>query len=162
MSDMSNFSAASSMQAGMPQHAGTGAVTERAASETTAWAGWAFFAGIMMMMVGSFQVIQALTALFNQDYLLVKSNGLVLHVNIAAWGWVHLILGLVVVAAGFAVIAGKMWGRVIGIIVAGVSAIVNLAFIAAYPLWSLTIMAIDVLVIYALAVHGGELKKAFD
>lgn len=159
MSDTWKASPASTTEAGVPQHPVSSPISE---PKTTAWAGWAFFAGIMMMMIGAFQVIEALTALFNQNYLLVKSNGLVVHVNIAAWGWVHLVLGIVVVAAGFAVLAGKMWGRVIGIIVAGLSAIVNLLFIAAYPLWSMTIIAVDVLVIYALAVHGGELKKAFD
>jgi len=155
MSDVSKGSAAA---AGATQHPVTSPISE---PKTTAWAGWAFFAGIMMLMVGAFQVIEALTALFNQNYLLVKSSGLVVHVNIATWGWVHLILGVVAVLAGFAVIAGRMWGRVIGIIMAGLSAIVNLAYIAAYPLWSITIIAVDVLVIYALAVHGGELKHGW-
>ncbi|HET7659414.1 MAG TPA: hypothetical protein VFK66_03425 [Oryzihumus sp.] len=142
----------------MPQHASSGGpITEHG---QTAWAGWAYFAGIMMMMVGAFQVIEALTALFNQNYLLVSSKGLLVHVNIAAWGWVHLIIGAVAIAAGLAVLAGKMWARIIGMFMAGVSAIVNLAFIAAYPLWSITIIALDVLVIYALAVHGGELKES--
>lgn len=144
MSDMSNYSTSSG-----------GPVTER----PTAWAGWASFAGIMMMMVGAFQIIEGLTALFNQNYLLVKSSGLVVHINIAAWGWVHLIIGVVAVGAGFAVMYGRMWGRVIGIAMAGLSAIVNLAFIAAYPLWAMTIITVDGLVIYALAVHGGELKS---
>ncbi|HEX8973544.1 DUF7144 family membrane protein [Oryzihumus sp.] len=142
----------------MPQHASSsGPISEH---PTTGWVGWAYFAGIMMMMVGAFQIIEALTALFNQNYLLVKSSGLVVHVNIAAWGWVHLLIGLVLVAAGFAVMAGRMWARIVGILTAGLSAIVNLAFIAAYPLWSITIITVDVLVIYALAVHGGELKES--
>ena len=142
----------------MPQHATAGGpITER---RQTAWVGWAYFAGIMMMMVGAFQVIEALTALFNQNYLLVSSKGLLVHVNIAAWGWVHLIIGLVAIAAGVAVLAGKLWARIIGMAMAGLSAIVNLAYIAAYPLWSITIIALDVLVIYALAVHGGELKES--
>ncbi|TQL60023.1 hypothetical protein FB474_1398 [Oryzihumus leptocrescens] len=158
MSDMSNFSSARSMEAGMPQHASSaGPISEH---PQTAWVGWAYFAGIMMMMVGAFQVIEALTALFNQNYLLVSSKGLLVHVNIAAWGWVHLIIGVVLIAAGFAVLAGKMWARIIGMALAGLSAIVNLAYIAAYPLWSITIIALDVLVIYALAVHGGELKES--
>lgn len=159
MSDMSNFSSARSMEAGMPQHATAGGpITEH---PQTAWVGWAYFAGIMMMMVGAFQVIEALTALFNQDYLVVKTGSkLAIHVNIAAWGWVHLIIGVVAIAAGVAVLAGKLWARIIGMAMAGLSAIVNLAFIAAYPLWSITIIAVDVLVIYALAVHGGELKES--
>jgi hypothetical protein len=123
------------------------------------WAGWAFFAGVLMLTVGIFQIIEALTALFNQDYLLVTSSGLALHVNIAAWGWVHLILGLVLVAAGLGVMAGMKWARITGVVVAALSAVVNLLDIAAYPLWSIIIIAFDVLVIYALVVHGGELKE---
>jgi hypothetical protein len=140
-----------------PGPAATGPVSEP--PPTTAWAGWAFFAGVLMVIVGAFQIIKALTALFNQDYLLVNSNGLAVHVNIAAWGWAHLLIGLVVLAAGFGVVAGQMWGRVIGIAVTAVSAIVNMLDMAAYPLWSILIIAVDVLVIYALAVHGGELKS---
>ena len=162
MSDMWNRSAAAM---GGPQHfeADLEPATTSPISEpppVSAWAGWAFFAGIMMAIAGAFQIIKALTALFNQDYLLVKSNGLAIHVNIAAWGWVHLVIGVVVLAAGFAVIAGQMWGRVVGVIVAAASAVVNLLDIAAYPLWSLVLIAVDVLIIYALAVHGGELKSA--
>ena len=153
MSDVSKGSAAA---AGATQHPVTSPISE---PTTTAWAGWAFFAGIMMLMLGAFQAIEALTALFNQNYLLVKSSGLVVHVNIAAWGWVHLILGVVAVLAGFAVIAGRMWGRVVGIIMAGVSAIVNLAYIAAYPLWSVIVIALDIIVIHALAVHGREVRR---
>jgi hypothetical protein len=161
MSDMRNRPAA---DMGGPHQFGAdlGQATTSPISEpppTTVWAGWAFFAGVVMMLVGAFQIIKALTALFNQDYLLVKSNGLAVHIDIAVWGWAHLVIGLVVLAASFGVIAGRMWGRVVGIVMIAVSAIVNLLDIAAYPLWSIIIIAIDVLIIYALAVHGGELKS---
>jgi hypothetical protein len=128
-------------------------------SPSAFWAGWAFFAGVLLLMVGVFQFIEALTALFNQDYLLVTRTGLAVHINIAAWGWAHLILGLVLFVSGLGVMVGKMWARVTGVVVAGLSAVVNLLDIAAYPLWSLIVIAVDVLVIYALVVHGGELKE---
>ena len=121
-----------------------------------AWAGWIFFAGIMMIMVGSFEAIVGLVALFNDKYYLVTSGGLVVSVDYTAWGWVHLGLGIVAVAAGIGVTMGKTWARVIGIILATVSAIANVAFMAAYPLWSMLVIALDVIVIYALAVHGRE------
>jgi len=73
---------------------------------------------------------------------------------------VHLVIGPVVIAAGFGVITGQMWGRVLGIVLTAVSAIVNLLDIAAYPLWSIMIIALDVVIIYALAVRGSELKSA--
>lgn len=126
--------------------------------ETTGWVGWVVFAGVMMMVMGIFHVIQGITALVNSGYYAVPSSGLVVHFNFATWGWTHLILGAVVVVAGVAVMTGQMWARVIGIVLAVLSAIVNLGFLAAYPVWSTIIIALDVIVIYALAVHGGELK----
>jgi hypothetical protein len=122
----------------------------------TVWLGWVYFAGIMMIMLGFFQAIAGLVALFDDGYYLVADSGLALSVDYTAWGFVHLTLGLVAVAAGLAVMAGRTWGRAIGIILAVVSALVNMAFIAAYPAWSLMIIALDVITIYALAVHGRE------
>ena len=118
--------------------------------------GWATFAGTMLMLVGAFQVINGLVALFQKGYYLVGSSGLVVHVNFTTWGWVHLGLGVLAVAAGFAVFFGQTWGRVTGIVLAVLSAIVNMSFIAAYPWWSVMVIALDVFVIYALAVHGKD------
>ena len=73
-----------------------------------------------------------------------------------AWGWTHLILGLIAVAVGIGVFAGQTWARVTGIIIAGISALTNIAFLPAYPIWVTIVIALDVLVIYALAVHGRE------
>jgi hypothetical protein len=124
----------------------------------TAWAGWIMFAGIMMIILGTFEAIAGLVALFNDKYYLVTRNNLVVSVDYTTWGWVHLLLGIVVAAAGLGVMVGQMWARVVGILVAVASAIVNIAFLAAYPVWSTIIITIDVLVIYALTVHGRETK----
>jgi hypothetical protein len=125
-------------------------------SRPTAWVGVVLFGGIMMAMVGGFQVIQGLVALFNDNYYLVSPNGLVVEVDYTAWGWTHLLIGLVAIATGIGVMVGQMWARVLGIMIAVVSALVNIAFLSAYPIWSTIIIAMDVLVIYALAVHGRE------
>jgi hypothetical protein len=142
-------------EAAAPQHR-----AEPTPTETSGWVGWVIFASMMMIVVGSFQVILGLTALLNSDYYLVGSNGLVLDIDYTAWGWTHLAFGALSVAAAFGLLAGQMWARVVGIALATLSAIVNLAFIAAYPVWSITVIALDVLVIYAIAVHGRELKEA--
>ncbi|MCA2211480.1 DUF7144 family membrane protein [Jidongwangia harbinensis] len=125
-------------------------------SRPTAWVGVVLFGGIMMLMVGGFQCTQGLVAIFREDYYLVSPNGLVVEIDYTAWGWAHLLIGLVAVATGIGVMAGQMWARVLGIVIAVVSALVNIAFLAAYPIWSTIIIALDVLVIYALAVHGRE------
>jgi hypothetical protein len=127
---------------------------------TDAWLGWVGFAGIMMVMVGIFQVIEGLAALFRHHYYLVTSNGLLVTANYTTWGWVHTILGVVVIAAGFGVLSGRILARLVGIILALASATVNLAFLSAYPVWSTILITLDVIVIYALAVHGGEARKA--
>ncbi|MGZ4427282.1 MAG: DUF7144 family membrane protein [Nocardioidaceae bacterium] len=125
---------------------------------TSGWVGWIAFAGIMMTMLGLFHIIQGFVALFNDKYFVVAKSGLVVHANYTAWGWVHIIAGAIVLAAGFAVFAGQMWARVVGTIVALVSACLNLAFIGAYPLWSLMMIALDVIIVMALTVHGSEIK----
>jgi hypothetical protein len=112
----------------------------------------------MLVMMGGFEAIQGLVALFKDEYYVVTRSGLLLNVDYTTWGWTHLIIGLVAIATGIGVMLGQMWARVVGIIVAVISAFANLAFIAAYPLWCTIVIAMDVLVIYALAVHGREVK----
>jgi hypothetical protein len=131
--------------------------TER--DQVTGWTGWVVFAGLMLVMLGLFQALEGLVAIFDQGYYLVGSEGLVVNVDYTVWGWVHLILGVLAIAAGFGLIAGNMAARVVGVILAVISAILNLAFIAAYPVWSIIVIAIDVIVIYAIVVHGRELKN---
>ena len=128
-------------------------------TEPTGWVGWVVFGAMMMIMVGAFQIVVGLTALFNSGYYVVGEENLLLSVDFTAWGWTHIALGAIAVAAAFGVLAGQMWGRVVGIAMALVSALVNLAFIAAYPLWSIMVITLDVLVIYALAAHGREMQS---
>lgn len=124
----------------------------------TAWVGMILFGGIMMLMVGGFQIVQGLVALFNDEYYLVTNNGLVLKFDYTTWGWIHLIIGIVAVCAGIGVMLGQTWARIVGITIAVISALVNIVFLSAYPIWSTIIIATDVLVIYALAAHGREVK----
>jgi hypothetical protein len=124
----------------------------------TAWAGWIMFASVMLILVGTFQAIAGLVALFNDDYYVVRPSGLVVSLDYTAWGWVHLVLGIVIAAAGLGLAVGQMWARVVGILVAMLSAIANIAFLAASPVWSTIMITIDILVIWALTVHGSETK----
>jgi hypothetical protein len=135
--------------------------TQRRPSEpqSDAWFGWIAFAGIMMILVGTFEAFEGLAAIFKDEFFVVTNNGLLVSANYTAWGWLHLILGAVVVAAGCGVFVGKTWARVVGIVLAMLSATVNLAFLAAYPVWSVMVITLDVIVIYALAVHGKEARR---
>ena len=125
--------------------------------EASSWAvGLILFAGIMMIMAGFFQVLTGLVAIFENEFYVATRNYL-FEFDATTWGWIHLLLGIVVAAAGFAVMAGRTWGRVVGITLAMLSALANFAFIPYYPFWSLIIIALDIFVIWALATHGRDL-----
>ena len=121
-------------------------------------AGLIVFAGILMMMIGVFHAIAGLVALI-QDSFYVATPNYLLEFDVTTWGWIHLIAGIVVAFAGFGVMRGQTWARVVGITVAVLSAIANFGFIPYYPVWSLLIIALDVFVIWALAVHGREMAS---
>jgi hypothetical protein len=128
--------------------------------DPSGWTGWVVFASFMMMLLGVFQAIQGLVALFDDGFYLVQENGLVVEVNYNVWGTVHLLLGVLLLLSGLGVLTGNLAARVVGIILAGLSAVANMAFIEAYPFWSILIITVDILVIYALTVHGRELKDS--
>ena len=139
-------------------HRDTADSDTRHAGAPTAWAGWVVFGGAMLIMLGSFQIIEGLVALFDDGFYAVGPNGLVVDVDYNTWGWVHIVIGVIAVLAGLGLLAGNMAARVVGVAVAFLSALVNLAFIAAYPVWSTIMITIDVIVIFAIIVHGRELK----
>jgi hypothetical protein len=128
--------------------------------ERSGWVGWLVFAGLMLIMVGAFQAIDGLVALFKDEVYLVRPDGLVVNVDYTAWGWVHLLLGILLIAAGAAVFSGRAWGRTVGVLAAILSAVLNFAYIQSYPVWSLLIIAVDIIVVYALVAHGGELRES--
>ena len=129
-----------------------------AATKQTGWAGWAAFAGVFLVVVGILQAFEGLVALLRPTYYLVTKSGLAV-LTYTSWGWIDIILGVLILAAGFAILNGSLWGRVVGVIFASLSFIANLVFINAYPLWSIVVLIVDALIIYALVVHGGELAE---
>jgi hypothetical protein len=128
------------------------------ADEVTGWVGWIGFAGVMLILIGLFHAIAGFVGIFKDDYYVLPKSGLVVTMDYTAWGWTHLILGLVAIATGLGIMVGQMWARIVGVLFAVVSAVANLAFINAAPVWSSLIIVFDVLVIWALTVHGREMK----
>lgn len=134
--------------------------TERRATSSV-WQGWAFFGACIMALLGFFQALLGLIALFDKSYFAVRTSNLLVIHSYTGWGWVHLIAGVIAVAAGLGVvISGRPWTRYTAIVVAGLSAVVNLGFLSVSPVWSALVILLDVLVIYALAVHGWELDRS--
>jgi hypothetical protein len=129
------------------------------APDNTGWIGLVVFAGIMMLVLGAFQLAEGLVALYREEVYLVTPDGLVLDLDYRTWGWVHLTVGLITTATGAGVLFGRMWARVAGIGVAGAGALLHFSFLAAAPVWCSILICMDILVIYALAAHGGEVRR---
>ena len=119
--------------------------------------GFILFAAIMMIMVGVFQAIQGLVGIFENEFYVPTRNYL-FQFDATTWGWTHLLLGLLVAFAGWGLLSGRTWARVVALTLAVLSAIANFAFIPYYPFWSLLIITLDIFVIWAVAAHGGELR----
>lgn len=131
-------------------------VVPPAAGRNTGWAGFVIFAGLILVMVGTFNFIDGLVALFNDDYFGERASEL-LAFNYTAWGWFLLIFGLIQLFSGIGVLAGQTWARAVAVTIAMLNAVAQLAFLKADPIWSVLIITLDVIVIWALVVHGREL-----
>src|SRR3954452_13334004 len=126
------------------------------AGRSSAWRGWIVFAGIMLMVGRAFQVIERLVALFTYDYYTVSKNGLGVHVSYTGWGWALLVLAALNLFAGAGVLKGQTWARIWAIAASVLGIIVNLGFTAAYPIWIVMLVTLDVIIIFALSVHWDE------
>jgi hypothetical protein len=125
----------------------------------TGWVGWVLFAGVVVFLAGFANIVDGFIALFRTGYYRVPSSGLVVHVNYAYWGWTLLAFGVLLAATGYGILVGQTWARIAGVVLAVVSGLINLAFIAAYPVWIGIVVALHVVVIYALIAHGREARS---
>ncbi len=118
------------------------------------WRGWVVFAATILALLGVFHAIAGLVAVFEDDYFLVTQNKLVISADFTVWGWVHLAIGGLFILTAFSLMKGSTWARAVTIAVASLSAIVNVTFLSAYPLWCVVMITLDILVIYAVTAHG--------
>lgn len=131
--------------------------TDREFTQTTGWTGWIVFAATMMIIGGSLSIIFGLVAALNDQWVAFTNAGAVF-LDVSQWGWVHMLLGLLVLLCGFGVLSGNLFARTIGVIVAAANLVGNFFVIPLYPLWALTVIVLDILVIWALTAHGREMK----
>ncbi len=123
--------------------------------------GWKSFCGILLIVVGFLNIIDGLVAITHSNQVEAKiTNELPLTSNVKTWGWIVLIIGIIVVLAGFGLLAGSTWARVVGILVASVNLIVQLAWLPHNNFWSFTMIILDIIVIYGIAVHCGKEDEA--
>ena len=119
--------------------------------------GWAAggitFAACVLVLIGAFQLIAGLAAIFDDEFYVVTNN-YAFNLDVSAWGWIHLLLGVLLVATGFGLFARSTWAGVTALVLVMVSAVVNFFFIPYYPFWSIVVIALDMWVIWALTRPG--------
>jgi len=118
--------------------------------------GFTYFAAIMMMLSGGFEILQGLSAIIKKN-LYVVNKDYIYKINVNGWGWIHLILGVIVLLAGIALLGGALWARIVGIAMAALIAIANFLWLPYYPVWAIVLIALNVVVIWALAAHGRDI-----
>jgi hypothetical protein len=125
---------------------------------STGWTGWVRFAGVILIINGVFTGLQGLVALTGPDTYYLSTPGTLFLFDAKGWGWWNLAIGALLILTGVALFSGATWARVVGVIVAGVSAVVQLMLIPEQPWWSFIIIAMNVLIIYAIIAHGEEIR----
>ena len=118
-----------------------------------------FVAGVLLIVGGGFQVIEALAAIVKDEYLVVTPR-YIYTFDLTAWGWIHLLIGLALVAIGICLLLGQGWAQVAGIVVAAISALINFTWLPYSPLWAILVIAVDLLIIWALASARAHAKAA--
>lgn len=123
--------------------------------EVSMWVGWVAFAGIVMGTAGLLNILQGVVALFNDGYYTTAGSEVVA-IDYTTWGWVLLATGVLLCVTGYGVLTGRTWARVVGVLIATIDAIINFAFIGAYPIWGILAVSLNLIAIFAIAVHGRE------
>jgi hypothetical protein len=127
------------------------------------WTGWIVFAGFVILIVGVMDVLQGFFGILEDEYVVATTKGLAI-VDITAWGWLTLLWGGLLIVAGLGLLSGAGWARWLAIIGVGVNAIQQVAFLAnypnAYPLWNLLIVALNILVLYALTARWAGYRES--
>ncbi|MER5862452.1 hypothetical protein [Kitasatospora sp. NPDC002040] len=119
---------------------------------TTAVTGLVLFAGVMMLIDGVLGILQGVVAIARDDVYLATPH-YTFEFSLTSWGWIHLLLGVVLTVVGYGVISGAAWGRVVGIALVSLNLVLNFLFLPYYPVWSLIAIALSAFVLWALCVY---------
>jgi hypothetical protein len=124
------------------------------------WAGWVGFASVLMIIMGSLDFFQGLIAIIRDKYYVLTPQQIIVF-DLTTWGWIVMIWGVIVVLTGYGLGSGASWARWVTIVVASLNFFVQLGFVGSsqYPLWALTVVVMNVLVLYALIVRWGAVKE---
>ena len=128
-------------------------------SPNSAAAGWSAFAGIMMVIGGAWWVVVGLIALVDDSFYVVGPE-YIFQFNATTWGWIHLILGTVVLLAGFYLFTGAVWARTVGVIISVIWALVAFVWLPWYPVWAILLIAVSIFILWSLIVHGRDIAHS--
>jgi hypothetical protein len=129
-------------------------------NQLSGWAiGWTAFAAFMMILMGGWWIISGIVAILNNQFFVVTENW-IFRFDVTTWGWVHLIIGIVILLAGFGLFSGAVWARIVGVILAVLAALVAFAWLPYYPVWAVIYIGVSVGVIWALTAHGRDIVEA--
>jgi hypothetical protein len=130
--------------------------------QPSGWAvGWATFAAVMMIMMGIWWIFAGVVAIINDDFYVVAQEW-IFKIDVTTWGWVHIGLGIVTMLAGFSIFSGAVWARIVGVVLAIGTGLVAFAWLPSYPIWAVILIAVSVLVVWALTVHGRDISKIYQ
>jgi len=126
----------------------------------TAWVGWVWFAAAVLFTVGLFGVISGLVAVFSPNTVVAATGEGVAVIDVSTWGWVHLAIGVLLALVGLALFAGAAWARLVAIVLIVLNMLAQFVALPATPWWSLVAIILSLVVLWALIVHGGEVRRA--
>lgn len=122
----------------------------------TGWVGWAGFASFLLLFAGFFHIIEGVAYLARHS-IFVNASGYVWVLNYRTWGWINVVGGILLVTAALTLLKGGLWGRVFASLILVLSMLASAATIPVYPIWSILVLLVDTLILYAVTVHGKEL-----
>ena len=126
----------------------------------SSWAvGYAMFASVLLLMAGIFQFVAGLVAVVEDDFYVVSAKW-VFEFDVTTWGWIHMLMGIVLFLSGIGILSGNILARTVGVVAAGVAAVANFLWLPYYPVWSIVMIFLAVAVIWALTVHGRDIADA--
>ena len=127
--------------------------------------GWAVgltaLAGFLMLMLGSWWIIAGFVGIVNDDFFVVTQEW-IFEFSTTSWGWTHLILGIVVLLAGFGLFTGAVWARTVGVILAVISGLVAFAWLPWFPVWAILFVTLSVFTVWALTAHGRDIAMGYE
>jgi hypothetical protein len=130
------------------------------ARQVTAWVGWVFFGAFALLTAGLFNIVGGLIAAFSPKDVLAWSGHSVVLVDVSAWGWVHFALGVLMVLVGLFLFGGRTWARAVAAVLVVLNLLAQFVSLPITPWWSLVVLVLDVLVLWAITVHGDEVERA--